>query len=31
MGDTMCTPCRQESYRIYVARSHAWFQVKDTM
>ncbi|KHG30255.1 hypothetical protein F383_36441 [Gossypium arboreum] len=27
MGDTMCTPCRQESYGIYVARSHAWFQV----
>ncbi|KAG8493342.1 hypothetical protein CXB51_010670 [Gossypium anomalum] len=26
MGDTMCTPCRQESYGIYVARSHAWFQ-----
>ncbi|KHG25664.1 hypothetical protein F383_07238 [Gossypium arboreum] len=31
MGDSMCTPCRQESYGIYVARSHAWFQVKDTM
>ncbi|KAG8503701.1 hypothetical protein CXB51_001694 [Gossypium anomalum] len=26
MGDTMRTPCRQESYGIYVARSHAWFQ-----
>ncbi|KHG08536.1 hypothetical protein F383_35437 [Gossypium arboreum] len=27
----MCTPCRQESYGIYVARSHAWFQMKNTM
>ncbi|KHG17210.1 hypothetical protein F383_05812 [Gossypium arboreum] len=26
MDDTMCTPCRQESYGIYVARSHTWFQ-----
>ncbi|KHG29986.1 hypothetical protein F383_11172 [Gossypium arboreum] len=31
MGDTMCTPCRQESYEINVARLHMWFQVKDTM
>ncbi|KHG24080.1 polyprotein [Gossypium arboreum] len=29
MGDTMCTPCRQESYGIYVARSHAWFQSRE--
>ncbi|KHG27575.1 hypothetical protein F383_34697 [Gossypium arboreum] len=25
MGDNMCTPCRQESYGIYVAKSHRWY------